>query len=835
MAIVDTFNSLLCVIFLQVCLCRGICFSVLLSLKETNVAQIRFFEPSLKTIMKNIKIFLVFSLALFCLTSATLTFGNTTKEREVDQKRNRLIGYILSKQLPSLHFSDKLFNDDLARAAFNLYIKQLDYQKRFLLKKDVEQLEAFAPYIDNNLADGRITLPDTGYDILSEKIDLVQKMVGTMLASDRVGAGPVAGFTGYTVQPGDTLVRIANRFDDIEVGDLIVDNNLDDPKRIQVGQQLKIRRPVLLAQGELYVGSFNVHKSESYETDPEKIEFAANNAELQDRWRKVLKGQVISQYLDLEEDQKNSLGKAAGTKLPTKQLSEAELWKEALNKVGKRNKNFFQRLHQETLQDHYDRFFNCVTRAFGPHTNYIPPASKEQFDINMRGSLEGIGALLREDDGFIKVIRIIPGSASARQGSLKAEDIILQVAQEGEEPVDITDMRLRDAVRLIRGPKDEAVSLTVKKPDGVTQVIRIIRDVVQIEETFVKSSVLESADGRKTGYIYIPSFYRDFEGTRNGAKGRNSTDDTQEEILKAIEQNVDGIILDLRDDGGGALVDAVDITGLFIKSGPVVQVLNRFGDKRVLSDTNNEVSYDGPLVVLVNKFSASASEIVAAALQDYGRAVIVGGAHTHGKGTVQTIIDINENIPLLNLHKYEDLGALKVTIQKFYRVNGSSTQYRGVEPDIVLPNLFEHVKSGERYLDYSLPWDSIPPVEYTPNDQRFDVEKIRQRSLERAALDEGLKIIREEAVKAAERSEETMLSVQIDDMRLKREDSRIMREKVGAHYRKYREEQGEDTDFAEPDNLQDDPKEKWLKDVKEDPYIREAVNMVGDIIRFSKN
>lgn len=785
--------------------------------------------------MKNKKIFLVFSLTLFCLTLATITLANNSKGDEVDQKRNRLIGYILSKQLPSLHFGDKLFNDDLARAAFNLYIKQLDYQKRFLLKKDVEQLEAFAPYIDDNLVNGRITLPDTGYDILSEKIDLVQKMVGTMLASDRVGAGPIAGFTAYTVQPGDTLAKVADRFDDIEAGDLIVDNNLDDPKRIQVGQQLKIRKPVLLVQGDLYVGSFNVHKRESYETDPEKTDFANNNDELKDRWRKVLKAQIISQYLDLEEEQKSSLDKAAEMKQPAKQLTEAELWKEALVKVSKRNKNFFQRLNQETLQDHYDRFFNCVTRAFGPHTNYIPPASKEQFDINMRGSLEGIGALLREDDGLIKVIRIIPGSASARQGSLKAEDIILQVAQEGKEPVDITDMRLRDAVRLIRGPKGEAVSLTVKKPDGVTEVIRIIRDVVQIEETFVKSSVIESAGGRKTGYIYIPSFYRDFEGTRNGAKGRNSTDDTLQEILKAIDQNVDGIILDLRDDGGGALVDAVDITGLFIKSGPVVQVLNKFGDKRVLSDTNNDVSYDGPLVVLVNKFSASASEIVAAALQDYRRAVIVGGAHTHGKGTVQTIIDINENIPLMNLRKYEDLGALKVTIQKFYRVNGSSTQSRGVESDIVLPNLFEHIKSGERYLDYSLPWDSIQPVEFNPNVRKFDLEKIRQRSLERAASDEGLKIIREEAVKAAERSEDTMLTVQIDDMRFKREESRLMREKVGAHYRKYREEQGEDSDFAEPESSEQDPQEKWLKDVKEDPYIREAVNIVGDIIRFSKN
>ncbi len=785
--------------------------------------------------MKNIKIFLVFSLTLFCLISATTCFADTARVGEIDQKRNRLIGYILSKQLPALHYSDKVFNDELARAAFHLYIKQLDYQKRYLLKKDVEQLEAFAPYIDNNLADGRITLPDAGYDILTERINLVQKMVGIMLASDKVGTGPVAGFTTYTVLPGDTLSKIAARFDGVEVGELIGDNDLDDPKRIIVGQQLKIRKPVLLEQGDLYVGYFNVQQKESYETDPEKVDFATTIEELKDRWRKVLKAQIISEFLELEGNQKNILEKSKDQKTSPKQMTEDELWKEAIVKVSKRNKNFFQRLHQETLQDHYDRFFNSITRAFGPHTNYIPPATKEQFDINMRGSLEGIGALLREDDGLIKVIRIIPGSAAARQGSLKAEDIILQVAQEGGEPVDITDMRLRDAVRLIRGPKGEAVSLTVKRTDGVTEVIKIIRDVVQIEETFVKSAVIESEDGRKTGYIFIPSFYRDFEGTRNGADGRNSTDDTLKEILKLKEQEVDGIILDLRDDGGGALVDAVDITGLFIKSGPVVQVMNRFSDRRILSDTNDEVSYDGPLVVLVNKFSASASEIVAAALQDYRRAVIVGGTHTHGKGTVQTIIDLNENIPLLHLRKYEDIGALKATIQKFYRVNGSSTQYKGVEPDIVLPNLFEHIKSGERYLDYSLPWDSVDPVEFVPYDGTpFDLKMLRQRSLQRAANDEGLKIISEEAIKATERSEDTMLSVQIDDMRSKREESRLMREKVGAHYRKYREDQGEEPDFEEPEKEQEDPKVKWLKDVNEDPYIREAVNIIGDIIQFSK-
>lgn len=729
--------------------------------------------------MKRIGTTLLSTLSLLLLVFFTgQVAARTETAPPLDRKRNALIGYMLSKQLPALHFSEKTMNDELAEAAFKLYIKQLDYQKRFLLKKDVEQLEAFADYIDDNLKSGRISLPDAGNDILSEKIMLVEKMVGKMLENTTVRA--------------DDGVELSGE-----------------------------------GEGDLQVGIFTVTRREKYETDVEKIDYVQNLDELKERWRKILKAQVISKFLDLEEEQKKEED-------PAKKKNLEELWQDAIVKVRKRNKNFFHRLHQETLQDHYDRFFNSVTRAFGPHTNYISPASKEDFDINMRGSLEGIGAMLMEKDGMIKVVRIIPGSAAARQGRLKAEDIILQVAQGDEEPVDITDMRLRDAVRLIRGPKGEEVRLTVRKPDGAKEVIAIIRDVVLKEESFVKSAVISSEDGRKTGYIFIPGFYRDFEGTRNGAHGRNSTDDTRREILKMEEENVDGIVLDLRDNGGGALIDAVDIAGLFIRSGPVVQVKNSFGDRKVLEDKDDAIVYDGPLVVLVNKFSASASEIVAAAIQDYHRGVIVGGKHTHGKGTVQAVINLSDHIPLFYLRKYDDLGALKVTIQKFYRVNGGSTQYKGVEPDIVLPSLFDHLKSGERYLEYTLPWDTIQPVQYTPYpDFKVDMDLLRQKSRKRVVEDEGLKTIREEAEKAKKRQDETVVSIDINEMRKKREEARQVREKVGAHYRKYRREAVEDPEKVEKQAEEEGSREVWLKDIHEDPYIHEAVNIVGDIIHFN--
>jgi carboxyl-terminal processing protease len=559
------------------------------------------------------------------------------------------------------------------------------------------------------------------------------------------------------------------------------------------------------------------------ETDPEKLDYAVDEGGLRQRWRKILKAEIMNRYLDLEEEHLAE-GKA---------VDQEVIWNEASERVSKRFKDFFNRLHQETLQDHYDRFFNAVARAFDPHTNYMAPDRKEDFDIHMRGSLEGIGALLREEDGYIKVVRIIPGSASAREGRLQAEDIILAVAEKDEEPVEITDMRLRDAVRLIRGPKGTEVRLTVRKPDGTKDIIAITRDVVQIEETFVKYTVLE-AQGAKFGYIRIPSFYRDFEKSRYG-QGRNSTQDTRDAIVELRNQGIEGIILDLRNNGGGSLVDAVDITGLFIDEGPVVQVKNSQGMKRVLQDDDDALVYDGPLVVLVNRFSASASEIVAAALQDYRRAIVVGGQHTHGKGTVQTIIDLNENIPLLHLRRYDDLGALKATIQKFYRVDGGSTQYKGVEPDVVLPSLFENLKSGEQYLDYSLPWDQDEAVKYDAySDKITDLQSIIDRSKARIKESTDLLLIKEEAARAGKRSEQTVIELDLDTMRVKREEEKQAREKVGAHYGRLEEDELEEAAVPDeiPQSPESDPQEDWIADLAGDPYVTESEMIINDLVQL---
>jgi carboxyl-terminal processing protease len=360
--------------------------------------------------------------------------------------------------------------------------------------------------------------------------------------------------------------------------------------------------------------------------------------------------------------------------------------------------------------------------------------------------------------------------------------------------------------------------------------------VVQIEETFVKYTVLE-ARGTKFGYIRIPSFYRDFEKSRLG-EGRNSTQDTRDAILELRTHGIEGIILDLRNNGGGSLVDAVDITGLFIDKGPVVQVKNSQGMKRVLQDDDDSLVYDGPLVVLVNRFSASASEIVAAALQDYRRAIVVGGQHTHGKGTVQTIIDLNENIPLLHLRRYDDLGALKATIQKFYRVDGGSTQYKGVVPDVILPSLFQNLKSGEQYLDYSLPWDQDEPVRYDAyGDKVGDLQTIIERSRARIKESADLLLIEEEAARSARRSEQTIVELDLDLMRAKRQEEKQAREKVGAHYSRMDAENPAEPSTTEdiPELPENDPEDDWIADLAGDPYVTESEMIINDLVQLLRN
>lgn len=692
--------------------------------------------------LRSVLFFFVAVLSLLVQTTDGLAKKATPEE--FDEDRNQLIALMLSQQLPAQHFSHEALDDNLSRKAFDLYLRQLDPRKRFLLQSDVKQLNAFADHIDDELSRGKVVLADAGMTLLNDRIRQVGKLV--------------------------------------------------DP---------------ILDQG------FDFEQKEFLEIEPKKLEFAENVEKLQERWRLSLKMQVLDAYFDILETKGKQQPELLKNIHPNKHPAEL---KEAVKKVRESIHRSLNRLEQQSQQDHFDRYFDAVARAFDPHSDYMAPTSKEDFDIQMSGSLEGIGALLREDEGLIKVIRIIPGSAAEKQGQLQAEDTILAVAEKNGEPIDISEMRIREAVSHIRGPKGTEVRLTVQKPDGTKRIIPIIRDVVRIEETYVKSTVVKTGK-TAIGYLRIPSFYRDFAAQSNGKETRNVSDDTMAELVKLKRQKIGGLILDLRNNGGGALTDAVQISGLFLPGGPIVQVKDSQGSIRVLEDEDAEVVYGGPLIVLVNQFSASASEILAAALQDYGRAFIIGGEHTHGKGTVQAMMDMNKNLPLLQLQKYDDLGALKLTIQKFYRINGGSTQYKGVEPDLVVPSMFDYLETGEKYMDYSLPWDQVENVDYLRwQGDRSAKEQMRQAGKQWAENSMAFNKIREETEKAKIRAKQTNVGVYLDGMWKDRGEAKATREEAKAA--------GLLQEDADDDGPAPGREKKLDEQIATDPYIQVALYLL---------
>jgi len=662
-----------------------------------------------------------------------------------DADRNELIALILSQQLPAQHFSHEPLDDSLSQKVFDLYLRQLDPRKRFLLASDVKQLGAFSSHVDDELSRGNVVLPEAGREVLNDRVRLVQSFI--------------------------------------------------DP---------------LLDRG------FDYEKKESLEIEPKKLDYPKDKAALKERWRLSLKLQVMESYFSiLQKEEKDGKSNKVQVVDPAKHKGEI---KEAVKKVRESMHRSLSRLLKQSRQDHYDRYFDAVTRAYDPHTDYLAPTTKEDFDIQMSGSLEGIGALLREDEGLIKVVRVIPGSAAKKQGQLQAEDTILAVAEKDGEPVDISEMRIREAVGYIRGPKGTEVRLSVQKPDGSRLVIPIIRDVVRIEETYVKSTTFRQG-GKKYGYVRIPSFYRDFAAQSNGKKARNVTEDTQTELRKLEKEGIRGLIVDLRNNGGGALTDAVQISGLFLPGGPVVQVKNSHGSIRVLEDEDPAVQYKGPLIVLVNQFSASASEILAAALQDYDRAFIIGGAHTHGKGTVQAMMDLNRNLPLFQLQRYEDLGALKLTIQKFYRINGGSTQYKGVEPDLVVPSMFDYLETGEKYMDYSLPWDQVGSVDYAPwHGTQVNTNAAIRQGADWVESSEAFAKIKEETEKARVRAKKTMLVLSWESMWNQRQEIEKAREEAKAA--------GLVTP-TEKDGEPINPEDKLEHLNKTDPYVQLALYLLN--------
>ena len=573
---------------------------------------------------------------------------------------------------------------------------------------------------------------------------------------------------------------------------------------------------------------FNFDTDETLIDDKAKMDFPATEKERMDTWRKRLKYQALVRYADLIAINEKSKGQK-----DYKSKTNVEMEKEAREKVLQSTNRIAERLRNKfTEEDRFNEFVNTITSCMDPHTTFFPPIEKRSFDEQMSGRFYGIGASLRQEEGNIKIMTLVTGSPAWKSGQIQVGDIITKVGQGNEEPLDMAGYDTEDAVKIIRGKKGTEVRLTLKRADGTSKVVSLIRDEIVLDETFARSAIVNEGS-RKIGYIYLPEFYADWERP-NGAK---SAEDVAKEIQKLKEQNIDGIIMDLRNNGGGSLFDVIQMVGLFIDEGPVVQVKDRQGVPSVLRDKDKGVLYDGPLAVMVNEFSASASEIFAAAIQDYKRGVIIGSTSTYGKGTVQRNIGLDGGRSGLLVSNDEDaaanLGTVKLTLQKFYRINGGSTQLKGVTPDIVLPDQFEYLQYREKDNPDALQWDEIAKAKYTPWSNGTDISIIRQTEEGRIKKDSVFEQIKANTQRLAE------LNDKLYTLNIKKyqEEQKQIREIVRQIDKLTKTNKANPVELLPADiarfsndEAKHERQELWLKNLKSDIYINETVSIVNNII-----
>lgn len=577
---------------------------------------------------------------------------------------------------------------------------------------------------------------------------------------------------------------------------------------------------------------FDFSIAESMNTDYEKMDFVKNKRELKDRWRKQLKLNALGSYFDRKDSQENPPVPSEGDEdvsqdEPEEILTDVEIEEKVRTEIQETMADFFEFSYEQERQDYFSIFLNAVVEEYDPHTYYFAPVAKERFDQQMSGQFQGIGARLQKKNSEIRVTDVISGGPAWRQEELQEGDVIMKVKQEGEkEATSIVGMRLEDAIKLIKGPKGTKVTLNVKKKiDGSFKNIVIERDIVELEEVYARSAFVEKED-KSYGVINLPKFYFDMENY----KERNAATDVREEIERLKEKGVEGLVIDLRNNGGGSLKTVVDIAGLFIKQGPVVQVKSNGDEPEILEDKDPGVVWDGPLVILVNEISASASEILAAAMQDYKRAIIIGSKQTYGKGTVQNVVDLNR---WLRKNDYGDMGALKVTTQKFYRVNGGSTQLEGVKSDVVVPDRFSYIDIGEKDQKNPLPWDAIRPADYKIWDGFVNFEETIGESKARMSKNEQLKLIDDYAKWISERRNDNDWPLAYENYKARVKDNEEQTKRFDAlddydSKLSYESLPYEETLF-ETDTILKEKRERWHKSLAKDVYVEEAINVLNDL------
>ena len=724
---------------------------------------------------KNYKILLA-----IVFLSITLFAFKIKSSCEPNPDKDKLLLELLTFVIEKGHYNPATIDDTFSKGVYKDYIQALDPSKRFFLQSDIDEFSKFETELDDQISNRDLTFFSLTYDRLMKRMEESKAVYKKILSTP-----------------------------------------------------------------------FDYSIDESFDTDYEKAPYAKNEVELTDRWRKQIKLSTLSSLTDrlkLQETKGTVVDKAdesldvlhQGEKLDNVSLDKTkekgqvenskpktfdELEKETRESTLKSLDEYFGFMSDLERDDWFSVYINSITARFDPHTNYFAPEEKERFDVSMSGKLEGIGARLQKKNDFTEISELISGGPAWRGKQLEAGDVILKVAQGNATAVDVVGMRLDDVVKKIKGPKGTEVRLTVKKVDGTIKLISIIRDIVEIEETYAKSSVV-TKNGLKYGVIYLPKFYIDFENK----DGRDAGKDIALEVDRLKKAGVSGIVLDVRDDGGGSLSTVVDIAGLFIEEGPIVQIKSAGRKKEVLYDRDKKIEWDGPLVIMVNSFSASASEILAAAIQDYKRGVIIGSKQTYGKGTVQNVIDLNQFVRNSDVG---DLGALKTTTQKFYRINGGSTQLDGVSSDVVMPDRYAYLKMGERDVDNAMPWDKIDPADYRVWDKNTNFNKAILNSRNRINTNSQFQLIEENAKWIDARSKENTYSLNIDKFKMAQKaiEDKAKKFKPLSEYKNtlqfsslpYEVEQ------TSKDSVLKEKRERWHEGLSKDIYVEEALNVLDDL------
>lgn len=682
-----------------------------------------------------------------------------SKKASGDDKDKMLIE-LLSFVLEKGHFSPIELNDNFSKKAYASYIESLDPTKRYFIQSDINEFQKYENSIDDMIKSKDLAFFDLTYKRLMQRMK----------------------------ESKDIYTEILSK-------------------------------------------PLNLNDDETISVDYEKLPYASSKADLNARWRKQLEFAILSDITDKEDIQKafetsekinpETTEKKEAVKSEPKSFEELE--KSARKNTESNLNNNFSFIAELTREDWFSIYINAIVTQYDPHTYYFSPEDKEKFDVSMSGKFEGIGARLQKKNEGIEVSELISGGPAWRGKLLEQGDVIIKVGQGNEEPIDISGMRLDDVIKKIKGPKGTLVKLTVKKVDGSVKVIPIMRDEVETEETFAKSTTVNK-DGKLFGVIYLPKFYQSFENKSQ----RDAFKDVAQEIERLKALNVQGIVMDLRDNGGGSLETVVKMTGLFIDKGPVVQVKPANGKAQVLPDTDAKVQWDGPLVVMINNYSASASEIFAAAIQDYKRGIIIGSKQSYGKGTVQNVFELNE---FVRGNQYGDLGALKTTTQKFYRVNGGSTQLEGVKSDIVMPDRFSFMETGEKDEKSALPWDKIEPAIYTPLNVSFD--KVIANSKNRIASNESFNLITENAKWINNRKEDNTISLNYTAYKKELADIETQTKKF-KDIEKFKNNLTftslpYELEIMAKDDLLKEKRERWHAELVKDVYMTETLNVLNDL------